>query len=97
MIQRLSLAGPRKHTAVTVAAKQGFWIPRLLTPRPRRHIAVTAAAKQTFWMHRLPTPGPKRLKIAIIDALVAVGALMCASGTNQLNSQLYDRTCSKIC
>ena len=82
---------------MTVAAKQGFWIPRLLTPRPRRHIAETAAAKQTFWMHRLPTPGPKRLKIAMIDALVAVGVLMCASGTNQLNSQLYDRTWSKIC
>ena len=92
-----AIPGPRKHIAVTVAAKQGFWIPRLLTPRPRRHIAVTAAAKQTFCMRRLPTPGPKRLEIAMIDALVAVGVLMCASGTNQLNSQLYDRTCSKIC
>ena len=56
---------------------------------------MTAAGKQTFWIHRLPIPGPKTLKIAMIDALVAVGALMCASGTNQLNSQQYDRTWSK--
>ena len=92
-----AIPGPRKHIAVTVAAKQGSWIPRLLTPRPRRHIAVMAATKQTFWMHRLPSPRPKTLKNAMIDALVAVGVLMCASGTNQLNSQKYDRTWSKIC
>ena len=43
-----AIIGPGKHIAVTVATKQGFGIPRLLSPRPRRQIAVTAAARHTF-------------------------------------------------
>ena len=59
-----ALPGPWKHTAVTVEATQGFWIPGC-SPQAQEAPCRVGGSKT----HILDIPETKRLKIAMIDAL----------------------------